>query len=116
MSEVLENFLPSHLPISGLAAYGIYVRNGIMAAECLSKSLYPISTEQMLTRMVQGGQALLPCGESSAQYCWTYEAHRVYVAARADGAALALLVENNPNAQIARIKETLQDFLDLTGL
>jgi hypothetical protein len=35
------------------------------------------------------------------------------VAARADGIGLALLVENNSSAELARIKETLQDFLDL---
>jgi len=116
MSDILENFLPARLPIAGLAAYGLYARHGAVAAECLSKSLYPVSTEQMLTRVVQGGRALLPCGQSAAQYCWTFEAHRLYVASRADGASLALLVENNPNAQITRIKETLQDFLDLTEL
>jgi hypothetical protein len=113
MSDTIETFLSTRLPIGGVAAYSIHVSSGVLAAECLSKSLYPTSTEQMLARLVQGGRALLPCGEQAAQYCWTFEGHRVYVAARADGTGLALLVENNASAQLARIKETLQEFLDL---
>ena len=79
----------------------------------MSKSLYPSSTQEMLNRVVQGGRALLPCGESPAQYCWTFEAHRIYVASRCDGFSLALLVENNPKTQMVRVKEALQGFLDL---
>jgi hypothetical protein len=56
---------------------------------------------------------MLPSGERPAHYCWTFECHRVYVAVRLDGMCLSLLVENNPNAQLARIQQTLQDFLDL---
>jgi len=113
MSDAIENFLANRLPIGGVAAYSLHLPSGVLAAECLSKSLYPTSTEKMLTRIVQEGRTLLPCGEQPAHYCWTFEGHRVYVAARADGIGLALLVENNSSAELARIKETLQDFLDL---
>jgi len=113
MSDALENFLPPRLPIGGVAAYSIHLANGVLVADCFSKSLYPTSADQMLTRIIKSGQTLLPCGEHPAHYCWVFEGHRVYVAARPDGVCLALLVENNPSAQLARIKETLQDFLDL---
>jgi len=112
MSDI-QTFLSSCLPIGGVAAYSIQEPGGILGTECFSKSLYPTSTEQMLTRVIKEGRDLLPCGEIASQYCWTFEAHLVYVAARADGVCLALLVENNPNAQLVRIKETLQGFLDL---
>ena len=114
MNELILNFLSSRLPISGLAAYSIHIPTRMLEVQCLSKSLYPSSTEEMMNRVVQSGRALLPCGESPAQYCWTFEAHRVYVAARTDGFSLALLVENNPKTQLVRVKETLQGFLDLT--
>jgi hypothetical protein len=116
MSDAIENFLSARLPIGGVAAYSIHLPSGVLAAECLSKSLYPTSTEKMLTQIVHDGGILLPCGEHPAHYCWTFEGHRVYVAARPDGASLALLVENNASAQLVRVKETLQDFLDLTEL
>jgi hypothetical protein len=116
MSEAVENFLSSRLPIGGVAAYSIHSPGGVMATECLSKSLYPTSAEQLLTRVVKGGRTLLPCGEQAAHYCWTFEAHRVYVAARTDGICLALLVENNSTAQLVRIQETMQEFLDLREL
>jgi hypothetical protein len=116
MNELISNFLASRFPISGLAAYSIHIPTRMLEAQCLSKSLYPTSTEAMLNQVVLGGRALLPCGESPAQYCWTFEAHRVYVASRPDGFSLALLVENNPKTQLVRVKETLQGFLDLTEI
>jgi len=116
MSDVITDYLASRLPISGLAAYCIQLPNQLLDSQCFSKSLYPTSTEEMLSRVVQGGRALLPPGERPVQYCWTFEGYRVYVGARPDGVCLALLVENNPSTQILRIQETLQGFLDLTEL
>ena len=116
MSEVTENFLSSRLPIAGLAAYTLQPGDGAVETECLSKSLYPSSTAQMLARLVQSSRSLLPSGEWPAHYCWTFECHRVYVAARPDGGCLALLVDNNPSAQLLRVQQTLQDFLDLPEL
>ncbi len=113
MSEILSNFMSSRLPISGLAAYSIHLPHQPPELECLSKSIYPSSTGQMLTWLVESSQTLLPCGESPVQYCWTYEAHCVYVAGRPDGCCLAMLVENNPSVQVLRVKETLQGFLEL---
>src|SRR5262245_589832 len=112
----IEKFVSSRLPIGGLAAYSVHQAGGVLAAACLSKSLYPSSTGDMLARVINGGRALLPCGEHAAHYCWTFEVHLVYVAARPDGVCLALLVENNPNAELARVKDTLQAFLDLPKL
>jgi hypothetical protein len=114
MTDALVNFLSLRLPIGGLAAYSIHLPNQLLESQCLSKSLYPASTEQMLNRVVEGGRSLLPSGGRAVQYCWTFEAHRVYVAARPDGVALALLVENNPSSQVMRVQETLRGFLDLT--
>jgi hypothetical protein len=38
----------------------------------------------------------------------------VYVAARADGACLTLLVENSPGVQMVGIQEALQAFVEMT--
>jgi len=110
------NFISSRLPIGGVAAYSIRHGDDVIEADCLSKSLYPSSTQEMISRIVRGGRALLPCGAQPARYCWTYEGHRVYVAARPDGGCLALLVENNANAQLTSINETLQAFLEMPEL
>ena len=114
MNDAIHSFLSSQLPIGGLAAYSLFSEDRTLASDCMSKSLYPSSTEEMLTRVVKTGRQLLPAPERSAQYCWTFEAHRVYVASRADGFSLAFLVENNPGTQLHRVQETLQGFLDLT--
>ena len=114
MSDIIQSFLSSRLPIAGVAAYSVHMSGSLLDAQCLSKSLYPSTTEEMLNRVVKGGRELLPAGERPAQYCWTFEAHRIYVASRADGASLALLVENNPGVPISLVQETLQGFLELT--
>jgi hypothetical protein len=40
----------------------------------------------------------------------------VYVAARADGVSLALLVENNAGAQLERVGEIIAGFLEMQEL
>ena len=113
MNDVLENFLAPRLPIVGVVAYSIHLPDRVLATQCFSKSLYPSTAEQMLTRLVASGRGLLPAGQSAARYCWIFDCLRVYVAARPDGTCLALLVENNPGAQVVRIQETLQAFVEL---
>ena len=116
MSNVLENFFSSRLPIVGLVAYSVEVSDQVLAAQCLSKSLYRSAAEHLLAGVVRSGRTLLPAGQNAARYCWVFECLRVYVATREDGACLSLLVENNPGVQILRIQETLQAFSDLPSL
>lgn len=116
MSEVLEDFMSSRLPITGLAAYSVQLPDRVLTTQALSKSLYPAATERMLTGVVQSGRALLPAGQSAASYCWVFERLRVYVAARRDGICLALLVTNEPGIQMRCIQETLQAFGELPEL
>ena len=110
MSSQIENFLSSRLPIVGLVGYSLQSSEGVISSQCFSKSLYPTSIEQMLNSLIETGRALLPPGEQTAQYCWTFEYLLVYVAARADGFCLAFMVENNPGVQMVRIQEALQAF------
>lgn len=109
-----ENFLSSRLPIVGLVGYTLHSSEGVIAAQCFSKSLYPTSVEQMLNSVIDTGRTLLPPGEHTAQYCWTYECLLIYVAARADGYCLAFMVENNPGVQMVRIQEALQAFAEMS--
>jgi hypothetical protein len=110
------DFLSSRLPIHGLAAYAIRSAGVAIANECFSKSLYPNSTGEMLARLVEEGRTLFASPGTPANYCWTFEAHQVYVAARPDGVSLAILVENNAGIQISRIRDLLQGFLEMEQL
>jgi hypothetical protein len=112
MSDSLQNFLSPRLPIVGLAAYRIEASDRVLANQCTSRSLSPAAAERILASMIQSGRALLPTNNESALYCWSFDRLKVYVAARTDGACLAVLVENNPDAQVIRIREALQAFVE----
>jgi len=116
--NLVLNFISSRLPLHGLAAFSLRYANASapIASECFSKSLYPNSTEDMLARVVSEGSMLFPAKGTPANYCWTFEAHQAYVAARPDGICLALLVENNTGIQLGRIRELLQGFLEMKEL
>jgi hypothetical protein len=114
MSDALQNFLLPRLPIAGLAAYRIETSDRVLATQCTSKSLPPSAADQMLASIIQSGRAQLPTNNESALYCWNFDRLKVYVAARTDGACLAVLVENNPDAQVIRIREALQAFVELS--
>ena len=113
MSDALQDFLIPRLPIAGLAAYRIEESGRVVATQCTSRSLPPSAADKMLSSMIQTGRDLLPTNNESALYCWSFDRLKVYVAARADAACLAVLVESNPDVQIMRIRETLQAFVDL---
>ncbi len=113
MSNALETFVSSRLPIAGLVAYSVHLPDRVIEVQCLSKSFYPSAAEDMLTGLVHAGRTLLPVSQQAARYCWIFDCIRVYVAARADGSCLALLVENNPGAEMNRIRETLESFVEL---
>jgi hypothetical protein len=113
MNDLIQNFIMSRFPIVGLAAYSVHSSDAALETQCLSKSLYAETTKQMLAIIVKNGLSLLPSGGRSAHYCWTFEAHQVYVAVRTDGFALALLMENNVSVQQAAVKDVLKSFLEL---
>jgi len=113
MSDPLVNLISARLPIVGLVAYSIDLPDRVLVTQCFSKSLYPSAIEQMLSGVVRSGRTLLPADECAARYCWVFECLRIYVAARADGICLAIMVENHPGVQMVRIEELLQDFAEL---
>ena len=116
MNELIEEFFSPRLPIGGLVAYSVHSPDEVLAVQCFSKSFYASAAEKLLSRVVHAGRTLLPGSQRAASYCWSFEALRVYVAARPDGACLALLVGNDPGAQLLQIQETLQAFVDLPEL
>lgn len=116
MSNAVDNFLASRLPIAGVAAYCVQMADRVVAAQCFSKSLYASTTERMLLGVVLSCRTLLPASERSARYCWIFESLHVYVAARADGLSLALLVEDTLATELAQVRETVQAFLEIPEL
>jgi hypothetical protein len=112
MSDALVNLVSSRLPIVGLAAYAIGLPDRIVASQCLSKSLSPSATEEMLGALTTTGRTLLPSGQAGARYCWTFADIRVYVVARADGTCLSVMIENKPGVQTVRLQDLMQEFGD----
>lgn len=116
MNDAVESFLLLRLPIIGLVAYSVQTPNRALATQCLAESFSSPVVERMMTSLVQMGRTHLPAGQRPARYCWTFESLLVYVASRADGTCLALMVENKPGVQMTRVEEMLQGFLELAEL
>ena len=110
MSDALLSLVSSRLPVIGLLAYSVQTPNRVLATGCVGKTFDSSAAEELLGSVIRTGRALLPAQDVSARYCWVFEQLRVYVSARVDGVCLALVVENNPGVQMARLQELIQDF------
>ena len=110
MKPTLGNIVSSRLPVAGLLAYSIQLADQLLVTECIAHSLDRSTTQDMLAAVVRNGRELLPAQSAPANYCWTFEQFKIYVTVRADGAALALVVENHPGVQMVRLKEMRQEF------
>jgi len=110
MNTSFANVVSSRLPVAGLLAYSIQLPDRVLVTECITNALDRSATEEMLAAVVRNGRELLPNQNSPANYCWTSEQFRIFVAARADGACLAVVVENHPGVQMVRLKEMLEEF------
>jgi hypothetical protein len=113
MNDAVENFLSAHFPITGLGAYSLHLPDHAPSTHSFSKSLEPTVAEQMLSGLVKSAQSLFPAEQRVSRCCWSFECVRVYVAARADGACLALLIEDDVNLDRERLQQTMQAFLGI---
>jgi hypothetical protein len=116
MSRALQDFLDPRLPLPGVAAWVARLADHSLAQEIFADWFTPGQLEQMLTRLVLAGENLARHQIQPVQVCWVFEHARIHLAARPDGAYLALFVENHAGLPTDALTQVLADFLALPQL
>jgi len=96
----LPDFLAARLPFPGLAAWGAR----------LPDHSTPDQVQQALTRLTVAATSLRQHHLEPARLCWVFEHLRIYLASRADGAAVALFVENRPDVPAEVVEDVFKGF------
>jgi len=106
----LPDFLAARLPFPGLAAWGARLPDHSLAQQCYTQWLTPDQVQQALTRLTVAATSLRQHHLEPARLCWVFEHLRIYLASRADGAAVALFVENRPDVPAEVVEDVFKGF------
>lgn len=115
MKETLKKFVESRLPLEGLAAWGARLPDRTLASQCLNGWFTPRQVEQAVTRLALAAESLNSHGIQPVRLCWVFEHARIHLALRADGACLALFVENRPVTSSAALGSALAGFMEIAN-
>jgi hypothetical protein len=113
MSEPLNDFLASRLPLPGVLGWSARLADRALLSHAYNDWLSPGRLEQTLTRLALETESLDQHGLQPRRLCWTFEHVRIYLAPRSDGAWLAVFVENNPTLDSGSIEHLLGEFAAL---
>jgi len=113
MSAALRDFLAARLPLPGLAAWSARLADRTVTHECFVSWLTPAQIEQILARLALASEGLQHQHIHPIRSCWVFEPVRLYLAARPDGACLALFMENRPDLPRAATENLLDAFTAL---
>jgi hypothetical protein len=116
MSPQLQQLLDAQLPLPGVAAYAVRMPDFAVGQESFGDWFSADQIAQFLGRMIQTVENLRRHQIEPVRLCWVFEHARVHLAARPDGACLALFVEHRPDVPIAEISQILNGFLALPEL
>ena len=111
MKETLKEFVEARLPLAGLVAWGARLPDRTLASQCLNGWFTPKQVEQVVTRLALAAENLNSHGIQPARLCWIFEHARIHLALRADGACLALFMENRPIDSSAALESALEGFM-----
>jgi len=111
MNDDFQALLAAHLPYEGLAAYAAQLSDGSVSGECCASWLKPEQWQQTLAQLLASVEGLPSPERRPLLVGWTFEQLRFYLALRADGGSLALLVENRPEVDQRRAETVLAEFV-----
>lgn len=116
MNSPLQQLIESRLPFAGVAAWAARMPDHAAGQESFVDWFSPDQLAQLLALMIQAAENLPRHHFEPQGLCWVFEHARVHLAARPDGAYLALFVENRPEVQAAAIQDLLASFRALPEL
>lgn len=109
MSAVLQQILDQHLPLPGLAAWAVRLPDFAVGQETFDDWFTADQVAQSFARLIQALEVLGRHQIVPLRLCWVFEGARVHLAARPDGACLALFAQNRqetPNPEIGRLLDS----------
>ncbi len=112
MKEALQALLDRNLPLPGLAACSARLPDRTYVTNCYGDWFAPAQVEQVLSRLALAADSLGYHGIQPVRLCWVFEHARIHLALRADGACLAVFVENRPGTN-PRVEGLLEGFVSL---
>jgi hypothetical protein len=113
MRDTCEQFFAARLPITGLAACGVRLSDGMVIHQCFNRWLTPQQVRQALTHLAQGFELIQQDKVAATRMAWVFEHLRVDLSLRPDQACLALFLENRPELRATEIQDVLEEFAEL---
>jgi hypothetical protein len=113
MRTACEQFFAARLPITGLAACGARMPDGMVIHQCFNRWLSPHQVRQAVSHLTQAFELLQQHQLAPTQMAWVFEHLKVHLGLRPDKACLALFLENRPNLPSGEVQAVLQEFASL---
>lgn len=95
-TEKFEQFLDTHLPMPGIVAAAIRLRDKTVITRLNGDALTRPQVEQCLQQLLTASDGLRQKRIESRSLCWTFEKAHVHFTQRPDASILALFSENIP--------------------
>lgn len=104
-AEQFQQFLDAHLPVQGIVAAVIRLRDRTILTHRNGDALTDAQMEQCLAALLPASDGLRRQRVEARSLCWTFEKAHIHFAQHQDGAMLALFSGNipgEPPLEIAR--------------
>jgi len=116
MSQILNDYLSSRLPLPNVAAWGARLSDRRLSSRSYKDWLPEPRIEQTVARLAQIAESLLQHDIRPLRLCWTFELARIHLAFRPDGNCLVIFLEKAPGAFEEHVQAILQEFLTLPAV
>ena len=113
MRNACEQFFAAQLPVTGLAACGARLPDGMVIHQCFTRWLSPQQVRQAVAHLAQSFELLRQYQVESIRMAWVFEHLKVHMGLGPNSTSLFLFVENRPDLPPGEIQTVLEQFATL---
>jgi len=110
MSPETKGHLTQSLKLPGAAAWCVCTADQPSEHHCYKDWFKPEQLEAIVSKLAGALAGLRLRQVEPVQLCWVFEHARLFLAQRANGETLVLVVENRPNLAIAAHQAAMTEF------
>jgi len=114
MNLALQAFCERCLTLQGAVAGAVRSAEGLVYQRSAKSWFSPSQIQQVMTRLAVAAESLKHQAPDAQRICWTFEHVQIHVASRADGAHLAIFLENRAEPPAEQLDRILRDFTNAT--